>query len=361
MGENESHSVATAIRDSDSEGFVAGTLFSQGWNVQYRALDIPSLLAHLDSSAVAISLILISTDVDGLTPDQLTEFTRRGVKFFLFAADSSGYELYPEAIAQPTTPLELLALIRGSLRTPMIRSSRREKIRARTIAISSLSASPGCTTLAINIGAELAQRDHKVLIVDAHALFPAFAIRLGERGLNASAELRNISQQLWALEVTQAEISTALAALERARFEFDFIIIDSGLIRDFPAILTGRRWCSEIFNWIATCADELWVMSKSDELSCERLKTFTSEISQNSIKPELTFVQCLGSSAKRAKSESEFFLQAITPVRPQRMLQYPWDPRSVLSAEDQHSTLLDTHERGILRKAIAHIAGELKT
>ena len=219
MAEVENNSVATAIRGAEFEGFVAGTLFSQGWNVTYRALDIESLLTHLDSAARAISLLLISTDVEGLTPDNLHKISKRGIKFFLFASTTSAQDLYPESVPQPTTSLELLGLIRGSLRTPMIRGARKEKVRARTIALASPSPTSGCTTLTINLGAELAQLGRKVLIVDAHAYFPTFAIRLGERGLNSSMEYRNISPHLWALEITQSEIGGAVTALERARNE----------------------------------------------------------------------------------------------------------------------------------------------
>jgi hypothetical protein len=359
MGEHENNSVATAIRGAEFEGFIAGTLFSQGWNVTYRALDIQSLFSHLDGAAQPISLLLISTDVEGLTLESLGEIQRRGIKYFLFASTGSASDLYPESVAQPTSSLELLGLIRGSLRAPMIRGVRTEKIRSRTIAITSPSPTSGVTTLTINLGAELAQLGQKVLIVDAHAFFPAFATRLGERGLNSSSEFRNISPQLWALEITQTDVSSAISALERARYEFDFVLVDQGTIKDFPRILTGRRWCSEIFNWVATFADELWIMSKSDAVASERLKNLVAELARNSIKPQLSFIQTLSSSSKRRKIDSDSFLHTVTPIRPTRVLQYPWDPRSVQAAEDELSTLFESNERGVLRKSIAHIAGEL--
>ena len=359
MVENENKSVATAIGSAELEGFVAGTLYNEGWSVTFRALDLQSLITHLDSSTQLVSLLLISTDIEGLTPQSLELVKSRGIKLFLFTSKSSATELFPEAINQPATALELLGLIRGSLRAPMIRGTRKEKVRARTIAITSPSSSSGCSTLAINLGAELAQLGLKVLIVDAHSYFPTFAIRLGERGITDTSDLRNISNQLWALEVTQNGIAGAISLLERARFEFDYIVIDHGTIIDFPAVLTGRRWCNEVIIWMATYADELWVISKSDLISIERLKRFSVELSRNSIKPELSFIQSLSSSVKRSKSDSETFLQLITPIRPKRVLQYPWDPRSALAAENERCTLVESNERGILRKSIAHIAGEL--
>jgi hypothetical protein len=359
MVENFSNSVATAIHGAEFEGFIAGTLFNQGWNVTFRALDVASLLTYLEGTSKPISLLLISTDIEGLTLETLEEIKAKGVRFFLFASSNFSAELFPEAISQPASSLELLGLIRGSLRTPMIRAAQKEKIRAKTIAIASPTPASGCTTLAINVGAELAQLGKRVLIVDAHSYFPAFAIRLGERGLTDSMELRNISNQLWAFEVTQGDISGALSALERARFEFDFIIVDAGVIKDFPAILTGRRWCSEIFIWVTTFADELWVMCKTDFVSLERLKKFTAELSRNSIKPNISFIQFSTGATRKSKSDSDQFLQCVTPLRPSRVLIHPWDFRNVVAAEEERRTLLDTNERGILRKSIRHLAGEL--
>ena len=66
MGEGEHNSVATAIRSAEFEGFLAGTLFNQGWSVTLRALDIDSLLSYIDSNPTALSLLLISTDVEGI-------------------------------------------------------------------------------------------------------------------------------------------------------------------------------------------------------------------------------------------------------------------------------------------------------
>ena len=359
MAETDFNSVATAIRGAEFEGFVASTLFGQGWSVTLRALDIQSLLDYLDSDMKKVSLLLISTDIEGLTQQSLIEIQKRGVKYFLFAATTSAGDEFPDSVIQPTTSLELLGLIRGSLRTPMIRPAQREKIRARTIAIASPASSVGCTTLTINLGAELAQIGKKVLIVDAHAYFASFALRLGLRGLNSSSEFSAISPGLWALEVTQSEISTVISLLDRARVEFDFILIDHGAIKDFPAILTGRRWCNEIFIWVSTHADELWIMSKQDPLATERLRVLISELVRNTIKPQLSVIQIQSTLAKRKKSEGDPFLAMVSPLRPVRIVQYPWDPRSTLAAEDERVTLLESNERGSLRKSIEHLAGDL--
>ena len=43
MSELDMPTVITAIANPDVEGFVAGTLYAQGWNVVFRAIDWASL------------------------------------------------------------------------------------------------------------------------------------------------------------------------------------------------------------------------------------------------------------------------------------------------------------------------------
>jgi MinD-like ATPase involved in chromosome partitioning or flagellar assembly len=352
-------SVATAIRSAEAEGFIAGTLFSQGWSVSCRALDFASLLEHVQASDARGSLLLISTDVDGFSSEGLDELKRRGVKYFLFAATIGAHEEFPESIAMPTTPLELLGIIRGSLRSPLIRPTQSKKPRSKIIGVCAASHALGCTTLAINIGAELAELGKKVLLVDAHSDAPAIALKMGERGLNSSAEIRSISNNLWAVEITQSEINTQIAALDHARSEFDLIVIDLGVLTNFSASLSGRRWSEEVIVWTSTHGDEMWVMAQTDVLGAERLRILVAELAQNSIKPKLSFLRVLRGASKRSKSGQDSFLSAVTSLRPLRVLEYPWDPRSAQGAEDKRTSLCESNERALLRKTIAEYAGEL--
>lgn len=359
MGEMQTQSVATAIRSAEAEGFIAGTLFSQGWSVSCRALDFQSLITHAEGSTTRGTLLLISTDVDGFTLEGLKHLQELGVKYFLFAATIDARELYPEAIALPTTPLELLGIIRGSLRSPLIRPTQSKKNRSKIIGICAASHSLGCTTLAINLAAELAECGKKVLLVDAHGYFPAIALRLGERGLNASSQIRSISNNLWALEITQPEIDAQMVALDHARTEFDFIVVDLGVLSDFSSTLSGRRWSSEATLWTSTHGDEMWVLAQTDLVGTQRLRLFVAELAKNSIKPRLSFLHALRGASKRSKSGQESFLSMVTALRPLRIREYPWDPRSAQSAEDKRTTLYESNERALLRKSIAEYAGEL--
>jgi Flp pilus assembly CpaE family ATPase len=357
MGNGERNSVATAIRGAEFEGFVASTLFNEGWNVAVRALDIASLLEYLQSQTV--SLILISSDLDGLTSETLNQLIKTGIKVLLFASTENAVEIYPDTYPQPTNALDLLGLIRGSLRSPLLQTSRQERVRAKTIAFASTTSSSGCTTLAMNYSAELSLAGKKTLLVDAHAFSQAIAIRLNQRGLNSAPEPRNIASELWALEVTQENLSEVIVTLDRARREFDFIILDLGVLRDFPATLTGRRWCGETFIWMSHHGDELCIVSKTDPLALDRLRTFAREISRHSIKPAISFIHQPQGISKKSKNGDDPFLMIVTPLKPARILDVPWDTRNVLQAENEGVMLHEANEKGMLRRFIAHSVGEL--
>ena len=50
MSELEMPTVITAIANPEAEGFVAGTLYAQGWNVVFRAIDWASLHTYLQAN-----------------------------------------------------------------------------------------------------------------------------------------------------------------------------------------------------------------------------------------------------------------------------------------------------------------------
>jgi len=359
MGDFVQQIAVTGIRDAEFEGFVASALYEQGWNVLFRALDFQSLCTYLKTGSAGKPLLLLSTDCEGLSPAGLELLREQGAKYILFNSQNYLHDEYPEAVNRPTTTLELVALLRGSLRNPLIRSSHSSQVRARTIVLGATSGALGTSTLTINLGAELVELSKKVLIVDAHPESASFASLLGERGLNTSGEIRAISQGLHILEITQESIAQELSLLDRGLSEFDYILIDCGVLRNFGETLTGRRWGSEALIWSTTHADEIWILSRVNHLGLERLRTLINEFSRYPMKPTPSFINAQGAHVKRGSSREEQFLQLVTPLRPTRLLRLPWDPRSVNAAEENLSPLIESNERGLLRKVIANIAGEL--
>jgi Mrp family chromosome partitioning ATPase len=351
----------TAIHNADQESFAASTLFSQGWSVLHRALEWRSLIEFLDTSTITPDVLLCSIDLLGFEPEMIDGIKARGIKVFLFDNESQGLEQDPMAIVMPTTALELIGLVRGSIRSPMVRDTPREnpKVRAKVLGITSPHCAAGCTTLAINLASELSTAGKRTLLVDAHSYAASVAILLGEQGLHSARGFQQISTGFWAMEITQSNIAESIEALDLARFEFDFIVIDLGAIHELAQLLSGRRWSGEAFVWAASSADELWVVAKSDPLSLERLRKFSQELQSNSIKPAIAFLHSHSHSGRRSIAADQSFANAVRSLAPKRILKVPLDSRSITAAENSQETLYQSNERSLLRKRIQEIAGEM--
>ena len=354
-------SAVTAIHNSDFESFAASTLFSQGWSVLFRALDTDSLLSFVERSDELPEVLLISSDLSGLNETVIEKIEAQGIKVFLFRNSIEEVIQYPHAHNQPKNSLELISLIRGSLREPMVRSKQIPNSipHAKVISLVGSHHGAGVTSLSINLAAELSLLEKRVLLIDAHAYFPAIATRLAQRGLNQADTFHKISSHLSALEITQENIAESLLHLERALSQFDFIIIDNGVIQNLALSLSGRRWSGETFVWAATYADEMWVLSKSDYFSLESLRGLCKELGQNSIKPTITFVHSHASQGKKMGTQDQQFLELVTPLRPQKILRFPMDSRSITFAENERLPLHESNQKSLLRKSVMDIAGEL--
>lgn len=361
MVEPQANTAITAIRSSEAEGFIASTLFSQGWSINFRALDSQSLLEYFKEAESTHAILLISTDCEGLTPDILSHLKKLVAKIILFQAATHDRLIYPEALLMPATALELIALMRGTLRSPLIRTSLPADVsrRAQVFAIASSSGGIGCTTFALNLAAEIAVLGKKTLLVDAHPYSPAVATLLGQRGLHHSGEPRQVLHNLFAHEITQAQISAGVESLEGFTHEYDFLIIDLGTIYELASNLSGRRWSGEMLIWVSNFADELIFLASTDSVGIEKLKSLTRDLAINSMKPALSFLQVQRPLEKRSTFNSESFLKLITPLKPRRILHYPYDARSAFVAQSEETTLLESNEKSALRKAVARIAGEL--
>lgn len=352
----------TAIHKAEFESFAASTLFSQGWNVLHRALDWQSLIDYLESSQDLPDVLLCSTDLIGLELNSMESLKKRGIRIFLFSHEKEIPKEFPGALPIPDSTLELIGLVRGSIRSPLLRTSTLEKkaTRARVLGVTSAHGAAGCTTLAINLASELHVAGHRTLLVDADPVAASIAVLMGEQGLHSVKGFQQVSAGFWAIEVTQSNTIDAIALLEKAQYEFDFIVIDLGLSFELTQILSGRRWCGEAFVWVASNADQLFVLGKLDPLSLHRLGKLTQDLMRNSIRPEITFIQCAVKSGRRANASDELFSGAIQGLGSKPVLKIPLDARTISIAEGSHETLYQSNEKSLLRKSIQGIAGEIR-
>lgn len=361
MSEKQSRAV-TAIHKAEFESFVASTLFGQGWNVLHRALDWSSVVEFLELSKEVPDVLLCSTDLTGITSEGIESIKAKGIRVFLFSHELEHSLDFPDSLPIPQSALELIGLVRGSIRTPLLRSSipERKTTRAKILGVTSAHSAAGCTTLAINIASELSVAGHRTLLVDADPTSPAVAILIGEQGLHTKKGFQKVSAGFSAMEITQGNIVDSIALLDNAQYEFEFIIIDLGATLNIAATLSGRRWSGETLVWVASHADLLWVLAKSDYLSLHRLRKLTHDLLQNSVKPQISFIHSAAKSGRRSSASDELFAEAIQPLGSKDVIKIPLDTRSISMAESGHETLFQSNEKSLLRKSIQGLAGEIK-
>jgi len=77
MSELEMPTVITAISSSETEGFIAGTLFAQGWSVVFRAIDWTSLERFISANQDVArgALLLFASDLPGISKEKVDSIT----------------------------------------------------------------------------------------------------------------------------------------------------------------------------------------------------------------------------------------------------------------------------------------------
>ena len=356
--------IVTAIANSDLEGFIAGTLFSQGWNVIHRAVDVQSLDSFLDRTSEdreKITLIY-SPDLPGLTSEWVASHHGLFRQVIGFSKDPEDQKSFLGLHETPPDETELLHIVRSFVRAPLLRPRTGPDApgrRAKVIALGTPSGSTGCTTVAINLAMELSILGHETLLLDADARRPSVAVLLSQHKLDAELDSRSISPHLSLSEFTQSRVSQFPELLDGFMEKFDFLIIDLGSIEAVSDSLTDRRWTSTLIHWSCEKADELWILGRADVLGLYRLKSLVENFTQISIRAKVSVLLNMRVSGKKGDQRETLFLASVASLMPQRIYSLPRDSRSTTKAEDDRATLMEIDEKGTLRKSIARIAVEV--
>jgi hypothetical protein len=364
MAEIELPVIITAIANSELEGLVAGTLFSQGWSVIYRALDVSSLTLFFQGIADQDlnSLLIYSPDLPGITPEVIEVFRSSARQVIGFANDPTIAKSYTGIFPTPTDATELVSLIRGFMRAPLLRSKSMHlltKRRARVIALGAPSGSTGCTTVAINLAMELSLLGHEVLLVDGDVRRPSIAPLLDLRSLNGEERWRTIAPHFCAGELTRERTQNLNEYMNEAGDSFDVVIIDLGELEDIGDSLTDRRWASSVVHWSCDNADELWFLGKVDILGIHRMEALVQALSQISIRARVSVLFNMKPNGRRKENHEALFITSTAALRPERILALPRDTRAVIKAEEERATLFEVDDRSALRKAISKMAVEV--
>lgn len=364
MAEIELPAIITAIGDAELEGFVAGTLYSQGWSVIYRALDAPSLELFLDSVASHGKNILLiySPDLPGISPSAVDVYHQSVRQVIGFSTDPESAKNFSGILLTPHDATELVSLIRGFIRAPLLRgtpTSPQTRRRARIISLGAPPGSTGCTTVAINLAMELSVQGHDVLLLDGDVRRPSIAALLALRNLDGEKPWQVIAPHFSVGELTRERVQHLSEYMKDAGDTFDVVIVDLGAIEDIADSLTDRRWVSSVIHWSCDNADELWFLGKVDTIGIHRLEALIREFSQISIRARASVLFNMKSSGRKRQDHEAQFLSSIAPMRPHRIFTLPKDARAVTKAQEERATLIEVNDRSTLRKAISKIAVEV--
>jgi len=365
MSDLELPTVITAIADAQTESFIAATLFAQGWSVLFRAIDIDSLERYVKNNLVSVSsaILIFAPDLAGISQERLGALRPLVKQLVGFSKNPTTDIGLGELHLVPTTATDLISLVRGFVRAPMLRQSTQPSSqvrRAHVLAIGSAGSNTGCTTLAINIAMELSVLEKQTLLIDANFRAPSVATLLALRNLNSEPGWRTIAPGLSVTEISQDHSTSLETLMEQAIQSFDHIIIDLGSISGLSNRLTDRRWTSGMTTWSCDQGDEFMVVARPDDLGQHRLEQVTALIEMTSIRSPLSFVLNMRSIGRKGAEEEARYLAITTRLRPLGVRVIPRDSRSTSAAEAQKSTLVEVNARSVLRKAIAKIASEMQ-
>ena len=365
MVESSSHTVITAISDSNFESFVSSNLHSQGWDIVARAVDVAALQAFLklNRETAKNSILIYAPDLPGFSDEALATL-RTEVRHTIGYGTEAEIAQFGTLTPRPTDPAELVSQIRAVLRRefrePLISSQKvRNLAGAKVIAIASAGSATGATTLAINLAMESSLLEKRTLLIDGNSIEPTISIALELRNLRGDQNPRLISQLLWAYELTESKSATFANFMTAAYANFDLIIIDLGSISNFAIKLTDRRWNSQCLIWSSDNCDEIWINSRPDEVGRFRLARLIQELSKNKIKAKLQFVANLEVPRRRNDHGAHDLAEQIDQLNPINRLALPRDNRAVAAAATSSSALSEASPKSMLRKAICKIASEV--
>ena len=349
--------VITAIADPDFEGVVSSALFSQGWSVIARTLDMKSLEIEIAKCDVSQVILIYSSDLPGISLARLQEITRSGVTLFGFTDAAGSAQGLPKISPRPTSSAELLAYIRGNIRAPHLRTPLLQPVpnlKARIIGVGSASHCTGNTVLALNLAQESALLGLKTLLIDANFQAPAIATLLDLRKVSDENKWRDISENLSVSEITQQKVPGFNALAIDAAAYFDLIYIDLGTLANLSSDLTDRRWASQVKIWVSNLAQNIIITSTTELLQQRRLKDLQQDLSNISISPNISLVVL---SASELRKRDNTTLTSTYPIS--HIWQIPYDARACSLAMRERTTLAQVSAKSAIRKAFLNIATQI--
>ena len=259
--------VVTAISDADCEDFVSQLLFSQGWSIIYRAIDMASLENFLSSRGGSLrTVVIFKRDLPDFNVDSLAALE----SFKVTQISLDGIE---------TNSHKLMTHIRSQLRLPLIvqspeadtlgrlNSSETRAIPVKqpcVITLTGTVGSPGRSSIALNLSNYLAASS-PVQIFDADTRAPALEYLTG-RALN-------LNQALKFVDLSSSESRSEKKIADNSKLN----IVDLGSLPPLDEVVNDRRWQAGFINSTLEETTTLIYLCKSNGLSLIRLEKFMGQ------------------------------------------------------------------------------------
>ena len=239
--------VVTAIGDAEAEDYVAQLLFTQGWNIIYRAFDMNSLQEFLNNRAKELRTVLVYRR-------DLTDFDISIIDSF---ASPSLTAISLDDIAMNSHLI--MQHIRTHLRLPLIINKPQwsqeiqEPKKFKTILVTGTAGAPGRSTIAVNLALE-----SNLPIVDLDFRSPAIKYLIERSDLNIP--VLNLEEEK-----------------PREYRPSESAILDIGQLPPIGEMVNDRRWQAVLMNSAVEVATKLIYVCKANGLSLIRLTKFIEE------------------------------------------------------------------------------------
>ncbi len=259
--------VVTAISDSECEDFVSQLLFSQGWSIIYRAIDMAGLMEFLDARKGELrTVVIFKSDLPNFDEALLESASNSKVKnICIDKIETNSHQLMTYIRGQLRLPLIANAGLANSGKLGAIESQQVPAERKPcVITITGTVGSPGRSSVALNIANYLAANS-QVNLYDADLRAPALEYFIGRAGKN------NENLKLTSLISQEKLVDSKIGDSSAIN------IVDLGSLPPLTEVVNDRRWQAGFINRTLEETTTLIYLCKSNGLSLIRLEQFMSQ------------------------------------------------------------------------------------
>lgn len=331
----------TALSSFEVEDAVIEVLTQREFSLERRVTAKQDLMTALISAKEEDRYLVVCDEYFAISPRERKEFQGEHIVVIEISAG-----------AKPN-PIELLEIVYERLRAPEPESKIIVgKQLENWIGFTGSCGSPGISTIALNVAAELSLTT-QTLLVDADHGRGDLCARLGMKN-NGRQLLLNENLKLLELAEHNAEmIDDNLAANELA----DVICIDIGDAPDLERTITDRRVAGKkYFENLQRCRNIVYV-THPEPYALMEMERFAHQMLVQNPKTEITYVLNKLSTSSRQSALKRRFQQSVKRLESDRTnFLIPFDHNLLDRTHARFATVLEVAPRSALRKGIRSLS-----